>query len=109
MQWGIQSLQGWNVPQAVASPVVQPVGVKQTSLPAPKPKPKPVDPNKTAEVFKKKFIEKHGDWVAEDGRKYSEIPANEIVAKVIRKYGDGVTTDGTPYRDYLPRPASPDD
>lgn len=75
----------------------------------PTPKPVPVDPTKTAEVFKKKFIEKHGDGVAEDGRKYSQIPANEIVVKVIRKYGDGVTTDGTPYRDYLPRPASPND
>ena len=73
------------------------------------PKPTPVDPNKSPEVFKQKFIEKHGDGVAEDGRKYSAIPAAEIVVKVIRKYGDGVATDGTPYRDYLPKPASPND
>lgn len=106
MQGAVESLKKWTLPQAVNSPVIQPTAVKQTFLP---PKPTPVDPNKTAEVFKKKFIEKHGDWVAEDGRKYSQIPANEIVAKVIRKYGDGVTTDGTPYRDYLPRPASPND
>jgi hypothetical protein len=75
----------------------------------PTPKPAPVDPNKSPEVFKKRFIEKHGDGVAEDGRNYSQIPAPEIVAKVIRKYGDGNTTDGIPYREFLPRPASPND
>lgn len=72
-------------------------------------KPTPIDQNKTPDAFKKRFIEKHGDGIAEDGRRYSQIPAPEIVAKVIRKYGDGVTTDGIPYREFLPRPASPND
>jgi len=92
--------------RSATSSIVKPAGVKQTILP---PKPVPVDPNKSPEVFKKRFIEKHGDGVAEDGRKYSAIPAPEIVAKVIRKYGDGNTTDWIPYREFLPRPASPND
>jgi len=101
MQGASNALSVWKLPQGVQSPILKQI--------LPTPKPVPVDPNKSPEVFKKRFIEKHGDWVAEDGRKYSAIPAPEIVAKVIRKYGDGVTTDGTPYRDYLPRPASPND
>lgn len=94
------------MPQPTTSPVINSNTVKQTFLP---PKRAPIDPNKTPEAFKKRFIEKHGDGVADDGRNYSQIPAPEIVVKVIRKYGDGNTTDGIPYREFLPRPASPDD
>ena len=101
MQGASNALSAWKLPQGVQSPILKQI--------LPTPKPVPVDPNKSPEVFKKRFIEKHGDWVAEDGRKYSAIPAPEIVAKVIRKYGDGNTTDWIPYREFLPRPASPND
>lgn len=101
MQGASNALSAWKLPQSVQSPLLKQI--------LPTPKPAPVDPNKSPEVFKKRFIEKHGDWVAEDGRNYSQIPAPEIVAKVIRKYGDGNTTDGIPYREFLPRPASPND
>lgn len=101
MQGASNALSAWKLPQSVQSPLLKQI--------LPTPKPAPVDPNKSPEVFKKRFIEKHGDGVAEDGRNYSQIPAPEIVAKVIRKYGDGNTTDGIPYREFLPRPASPND
>lgn len=104
--WASQALTSWNAPQAQTSPVIQPTSVKQTFLP---PKPAPVDPNLSPEVFKKRFIEKNGDGISTDGRKYSSIPAPEIVVRIIRKLWDGTTTDGKKYSDFLPRPASPND
>jgi hypothetical protein len=80
-----ESLKKGTLPQLKTSPVIKPTEVKQTFTP---PKPAPVDPNKTPDAFKKRFIERYGDGVATDGRKYSQIPSAELVVKFIRKNGD---------------------
>lgn len=110
IQWAVESLKKGVLPQATKPVVVPPAPMitqeQKTFLPQ---KPKPVDPNKTPDVFKAKFVAKYPEWVAQDGRKYKDIPAVEIVAKIVRKYPNGVTSDGIPYTDFLPRPASSSD
>jgi len=105
----IQDIQSWTL--NTPTPVINPEWYKQDLRNIEKRnfKPTPVDPNVSPEVFKKRFIEKNGDGVSSDGRKYSTIPAPEIVVRIIRKLWDGTTTDGKKYSDFLPRPASPND
>lgn len=53
--------------------------------------------------FKRRWVEKYPDAVANDGRRYDEIPAEEFTRMVVEKYPDAVTNDGYKYTDFLPK------
>lgn len=100
------ALRQWNIPQPQTSPVIDQTKLKQTFLP---PKREPVNPNVNPDVFKGRILKVYPDGVSQDGRKFTDIPSSELVAKFVRKYPDGVTEDWLKYTDFLPRPASPSD
>lgn len=56
-------------------------------------------PNPTE--FKQLLISKYPNGVAADGRRYADIPDEEITKMVVNKYPDGVTSAGIKYADYL--------
>lgn len=67
----------------------QPLGVK----------PKPLATNPDA--FKSMIVGKYPDGADSEGKKYADIPARTLTAKIVQKFPDGVTSDGRKYSDFL--------
>lgn len=56
---------------------------------------------KTPDAFKALILSKHPDGVSADGRRYADIPAQELTQKIVSKYPKGTTAAGVPYSAYL--------
>lgn len=53
------------------------------------------------DAFKALILAKHPNGVAADGRRYADIPAQELTQKIVAKFPDGQTNDGRKYKDFL--------
>lgn len=57
----------------------------------------------TPDDFKSLVTQKNPDAIASDGRKYSDIPSDELVKLAVQKAPTAVTNAGIPYSSYLPK------
>ena len=77
------------------------------AAPAPIAPPTPAPQVTNPESFKQLLLAAHPNDVANDGRRYADIPAEELVQKAVANHPNDVTKDGRKYSDFLPPPTPP--
>lgn len=58
-------------------------------------------------AFKQRILSKAPDGVANDGRRYSDIPADELTKMIVTKAPNAVTNDNIPYSSFLSKNYQP--